>query len=162
MEQQIRFDYSTYIGITMQRNWKEEQVSFESGFKQRKSRRISEIGWQRVPDRRCKKAEGRLSERFGVALWDFRELRILKALSRLALWSVILSCVGFLKTKTRHISRKVLDTSAQYSARFRKCTVYQQPLFSPSHTHVHTTHTAVTSNSLTCATHIQTVTVSAA
>ena len=111
MEQQIRFDYSTYIGITMQRNWKE---------------------------------------------------RILKALSRLALWSVILSCVGFLKTKTRHISRKVLDTSAQYSARFRKCTVYQQPLFSPSHTHVHTTHTAVTSNSLTCATHIQTVTVSAA
>ena len=51
-----------------------EQVSFESGFKQRKSRRISEIGWQRVPDRRCKKAEGTLSEHFGVALWDFQEL----------------------------------------------------------------------------------------
>ena len=51
-----------------------EQVSFESGFKQRKGRRISEIGWQRVPDRRCKKAEGTLSERFGVALWDFQEL----------------------------------------------------------------------------------------
>ena len=28
-----------------------EQVSFESGFKQRKGREISEIGWQRVPDR---------------------------------------------------------------------------------------------------------------
>ena len=27
-----------------------EQVSFESGFKQRKGRRISEIGWQRVPE----------------------------------------------------------------------------------------------------------------
>ena len=51
-----------------------EQVSFESGFKQRKGRRISEIGWQRVPDRRCKKAERTLSERFGVALWDFEEL----------------------------------------------------------------------------------------
>ena len=51
-----------------------EQVSFESGFKQRKGRRISEIGWQRVPDRRCKKAEGTLSERFGVALWDYQEL----------------------------------------------------------------------------------------
>ena len=51
-----------------------EQVCFESGFKQRKGRRISEIGWQRVPDRRCKKAEGTLSERFGVALWDFEEL----------------------------------------------------------------------------------------
>ena len=38
-----------------------EQVCFESGFKQRKGRRISEIGWQRVPDRRCKKAEGTLS-----------------------------------------------------------------------------------------------------
>ena len=35
-----------------------EQVSFESVFKQRKGRRISEIGWQRVPDGRCKKAEG--------------------------------------------------------------------------------------------------------
>ena len=34
-----------------------EQVCFESGFKQRKGRRISEIGWQRVTDRRCKKAE---------------------------------------------------------------------------------------------------------
>ena len=51
-----------------------EQVSFQSGFKQRKGRRISEIGWQRVPDRRCKKAEGTLPERFGVALWDFQEL----------------------------------------------------------------------------------------
>ena len=51
-----------------------KQVSFESGFKQRKGRRISEAGWQRVPGRRCKKAEGTLSERFGVALWDFREL----------------------------------------------------------------------------------------
>ena len=51
-----------------------EQVSFESGFKQRKGRRIPEIGWQRDPDRRCKKAEGTLSERFGVALWDFQEL----------------------------------------------------------------------------------------
>ena len=51
-----------------------EQVSYESGFKQRKGRRISEAGWQRVPDRRCKKAEGTLSERFGVALWDFQEL----------------------------------------------------------------------------------------
>ena len=39
-------------------------MSFESGFKQRKGRRISEAGWQRVPDRRCKKAEGTLSERF--------------------------------------------------------------------------------------------------
>ena len=48
-----------------------EQVCFEPGFKQRKGRRISEIGWQRVPDRRCKKAGGTLSERFGVALWDF-------------------------------------------------------------------------------------------
>ena len=26
-----------------------KQVSFESGFKQRKGRRISEIGWQGVP-----------------------------------------------------------------------------------------------------------------
>ena len=52
-----------------------KQVSFESGFKQRKGRlRNSEAGWQRVPDRRCKKAEGTLSERFGVALWDFQEL----------------------------------------------------------------------------------------
>ena len=50
------------------------QVSFESGFKQRKGRRISEIKWQRVPDRRCKKAEGMLPERFGVTLWDFEEL----------------------------------------------------------------------------------------
>jgi len=38
-----------------------KQVSFESGFKQWKGRRISEAGWQRVPDRRCKKAEGTLS-----------------------------------------------------------------------------------------------------
>ena len=51
-----------------------EQVSFETVFKQRKGRRISEIGWQRVPDRRCKKAEGTLPERFGVTLWDFEEL----------------------------------------------------------------------------------------
>ena len=49
-----------------------KQVSFESGFKQRKGRRISEVGWQRVPDRRCKKAEGTLSERFGVAFGTFR------------------------------------------------------------------------------------------
>ena len=27
------------------------QVSFESEFKQQKGRRISEIGWQRVPDK---------------------------------------------------------------------------------------------------------------
>ena len=26
-------------------------MSFESGFKQRKGRRISEVGWQRVPDK---------------------------------------------------------------------------------------------------------------
>ena len=50
-----------------------KQVSFESGFKQRKGRRISEAGWQRVPDRRCKKAEGTLSEPFGVTLWDYQE-----------------------------------------------------------------------------------------
>ena len=43
-----------------------KQVSFESGFKQWKGRRISEAGWQRVLDRRCKKAEGTLSKRFGV------------------------------------------------------------------------------------------------
>ena len=51
-----------------------EQACFESGFKQRKGRRISEIGWQRVPDGRCKKAEGPLPERFSVTLWDFEEL----------------------------------------------------------------------------------------
>ena len=51
-----------------------KQASFVSGFKQRKGRRISEVGRQRVLDRRCKKAEGTLSERFGVALWDFQEL----------------------------------------------------------------------------------------
>ena len=51
-----------------------KQVSFESGFKQRKGRGISEAGWQRVPDRRCKKVEGMLSECVGVALWDFQEL----------------------------------------------------------------------------------------
>ena len=51
-----------------------EQMSFESGFKQRKGRSISEIGWQRVPDRRCKKAEETLPERFGVTLWDFEDL----------------------------------------------------------------------------------------
>ena len=33
-----------------------EEVSFESGFKHRKGRRISEIEWQRVPDRRGKNA----------------------------------------------------------------------------------------------------------
>ena len=51
-----------------------ERVNFEYGFKQRKGRRISEIGWQRVSDRRCKKAEGTLPDRFGVTLWDFEEL----------------------------------------------------------------------------------------
>ena len=51
-----------------------KQVSFESGFKQWKGRSIPEAGRQRVPDRRCKKAEGTLSERFAVALWDFQEL----------------------------------------------------------------------------------------
>ena len=51
-----------------------EQVCFESGFKQRKGRRISEIGCQRVPDRGCKKAEGTFSELVGVALWDFGKL----------------------------------------------------------------------------------------
>ena len=51
-----------------------EQVSSESGFKQQKSRSISEIGWQRVPERRHKKAERRLPVRFGVVLWDFEEL----------------------------------------------------------------------------------------
>ena len=49
-----------------------KQVSFESGFKQRKGRRISAAGWQRVPDRGCKKAEGTLSERFGVRFGTFR------------------------------------------------------------------------------------------
>ena len=48
-----------------------KQVSFESRFKKRKGKRISEIGWQRVPDKRCKKAEETLPERFCVALWDF-------------------------------------------------------------------------------------------
>ena len=51
-----------------------EQMSFESGFKRRKGGRISEVGWQRVPDRRCKKAEGTLPERFGFTPWDFEEL----------------------------------------------------------------------------------------
>ena len=32
-----------------------EQVSVESGFKERKGRRISEIKWQRVPDKGRKK-----------------------------------------------------------------------------------------------------------
>ena len=49
-----------------------KQVSFESGFKQWKGRRIMRPDG--VPDRRCKKAEGTLSERFGVALWDFQDL----------------------------------------------------------------------------------------
>ena len=51
-----------------------EQVSFQFGFKQQKGTRISEIGWQRVPYRRYKKAEGMLPEHFGVVLWDFEEL----------------------------------------------------------------------------------------
>ena len=51
-----------------------EQVSFESGSKQLMGRRISETGLQRVPDRRFKKVEGTLPERFGVALCDFEEL----------------------------------------------------------------------------------------
>ena len=51
-----------------------EQVSFESGSKQWKGKRISEIGWQRVPNRRCKKAEGILPKHFGAMLWDFEEL----------------------------------------------------------------------------------------
>ena len=45
-----------------------EQASFESGFKQRTGRRISEFGWQRVLDRRCKEAEGTLIERLRVTL----------------------------------------------------------------------------------------------
>ena len=48
-------------------------MSLESGYKQRKGRRISQIGWQRVPDRRSKKAKGTLPERFSIALWDFEE-----------------------------------------------------------------------------------------
>ena len=60
--------------ILLAENYCRKQVSFESGFKHQKGRRISEAGWQRVPDRRCKKAEGTLSERFGIALWDFQEL----------------------------------------------------------------------------------------
>ena len=39
-----------------------EQVSFEFGFKQRKGGRISEIGWQRVPDR-CQDGARKLKER---------------------------------------------------------------------------------------------------
>ena len=38
------------------------------------SGRVEEFLRQRVPDRRCKKAEGTLSEHFGVVLWDFQEL----------------------------------------------------------------------------------------
>ena len=33
-----------------------EQMSFESGFKQRKGRRISEIRWQRVPDQKVQES----------------------------------------------------------------------------------------------------------
>ena len=58
-----------------------KQVSFESGFKQRKGRKISEAGWQRVPDRRCKKAEGTLSERFGVA-------QLLTRLAKVSCWFI--------------------------------------------------------------------------
>ena len=47
-----------------------KQVSFESGFKQRKGRRISEAGWQRVPDRSARKLKERspnvLVLRFGT------------------------------------------------------------------------------------------------
>ena len=42
-------------------------MSLESGFRQRKSRRICEIRWQRVPDRRHKKTERTLPERLGVS-----------------------------------------------------------------------------------------------
>ena len=66
----------------------DEQMSFESGFKQRKGRRISEIGWQRVPDRRCKKAERTLSERFGVAFWDFEELNFLTRRTKVSCWFI--------------------------------------------------------------------------
>ena len=53
-----------------------KQVNFESGFKQRngRTRRIYEIGWQRVPDRKVMNSEGTLPERFSVMLWDFEEL----------------------------------------------------------------------------------------
>ena len=50
-----------------------EQVSFESGFKQRKGRRISEIGWSDGREFQTE-AEGTLPERFGVTLWDVEEL----------------------------------------------------------------------------------------
>ena len=54
-----------------------KQVSFESGFKEQNSIRISEIGWfQTVPDRWCKKAEGTLHECFSAKLWDFEKLLI--------------------------------------------------------------------------------------
>ena len=47
-----------------------KQGSFESGFKQRKGRRISEVGWQRVPDRSARKLKERspnvLVLRFGT------------------------------------------------------------------------------------------------
>lgn len=43
-----------------------KQASFESGFEKQKSRRLSEIGGQIVPDRRCKKFEGVLSGSFRV------------------------------------------------------------------------------------------------
>ena len=70
---------SCYEQVSFESGFKQQkgrsvQVSFESGFKQQKGRRISEIGWQRVPDRRCMKAEGSLPKRFGVTLWDFEEL----------------------------------------------------------------------------------------
>ena len=42
-------------------------MSFESGFKQRKGRRISEAGWQRVPDRKLKeRSPNVLVLRFGT------------------------------------------------------------------------------------------------
>ena len=72
LAQSYRKQVSFESGFKQQKG--RRKVSFESGFKQQKGRRISEVGWQRVPDRRCKKAEGMLSERFGVALWDFQEL----------------------------------------------------------------------------------------
>ena len=43
-------------------------MSLESGFRERKCRRICEIRWQRVPGRKHKKTERMLPERFGVSL----------------------------------------------------------------------------------------------
>ena len=50
------------------------KLVFSLDLKKRKGRRISEIGWQRVSDRRCKKAERRFPVRCDVALWDFEEM----------------------------------------------------------------------------------------